>query len=219
MRMFRFPTRRSLFIQTFDTPNPLSLKFVPGKPVLGQPGTSKNFESLRSAQSSSPLARSLFRVPGVSRVMLGDDFISVTVSKESDWMIAKHDIFGAITEFYESGDPVIFEQETESLKDKDTVIEEEDDEVVAMIKELIETRIRPAVQEDGGDVAFRGFTKEGVVLLEMQGSCQGCPSSSITLKHGIENMLMHYVPEVTAVEQYESELDKQSEEMLKKIEK
>jgi Fe-S cluster biogenesis protein NfuA len=210
--------KRHLFIQTQSTPNPLSLKFVPGKPVLGKSGSSKNFDSFRAAQTESPLARAIFKIPNVVRVMLGDDFISVTVNDENDWNLAKHDVFAAIAEFYESGESVLSAESSGAGEDSTRILEE-DDEVVAMIKELIETRIRPAVQEDGGDVVFRGF-EDGIVKLEMQGSCQGCPSSSVTLKHGIENMLMHYVPEVEGVEQVEDEeIQLQSKIQLEKLEK
>lgn len=212
----RVPSRR-LFIQTQSTPNPQSLKFIPGRPVLGNPGATMQFDSLRTAQAS-PLARALFQVPSVSRVFLADDFISVTLADGGDWLVSKADVFGVITDFYASGAEVVA-QDVEATANADTVILEDDDEVVAMIKELIETRIRPTVQEDGGDVVYRGFV-DGIVKLEMQGSCQGCPSSSVTLKHGIENMLMHYIPEVEGVEEVmgDEEIHRVSEEQLDKLE-
>eukprot|EP00475_Leptophrys_vorax_P041777 TRINITY_DN78837_c0_g1_i1.p1 TRINITY_DN78837_c0_g1~~TRINITY_DN78837_c0_g1_i1.p1 ORF type:complete len:242 (+),score=52.32 TRINITY_DN78837_c0_g1_i1:90-815(+) len=209
---------RQLFIRTQDTPNPQSLKFIPGKPVLGTPGASLQFDSLRSAQKS-PLARALFQLDAVNRVFLGDEFVSVTLNDGADWTDNKAEVFAVITDFYAANLPVVADG-VDMIPHADTVIHDDDDEVVAMIKELIETRIRPAVQEDGGDVVYRGFTPEGIVQLEMRGSCQGCPSSSVTLKHGIENMLMHYIPEVEAVEEVmgDPEVHQASEEQLAKLE-
>jgi len=149
---------------------------------------------------------------------MGSDFISVTVSEGINWSHIKPDIYEAITEFYSSNEALLSEG-VESQPNSDTVITDEDDDVVALIKELIETRIRPTVQEDGGDVIYRGFTEKGVVLLEMRGSCSGCPSSSVTLKNGIENMLMHYVPEVEGVQEWVDEkLKSVSDEQLDRLE-
>lgn len=213
----RGPFRRCLFIQTRDTPNPQSLKFVPGKPVLEGGGT-RDFGSLRAAQAS-PLARSLFAVEGVSGVMLGGDFVAVSVGEDVDWTVTKPHVFAAITDFYASGDPVLRDEEAAATSESTDILED-DSEVVAMIKELLETRIRPAVQEDGGDVMFRGFDEEtGVVWLQLQGSCVGCPSSSVTLKSGIENMLMHYIPEVEEVREWvDEELEAVSDDALRKLE-
>lgn len=196
--------RRSLFIQTQSTPNPNSLKFIPGKPVLPAEGSSIQFDSVRSSQRS-PLARELFRIAGVERVFFSSDFISVTVADDADWSIVKPDVFSAVSDFYSSGNPILSD-DLAVVPNADTLVHEDDDEVVATVKELIETRIRPAVQEDGGDVVFKGITEKGIVQLEMQGSCRGCPSSAVTLKNGIENMLMHYVPEVSGVEEWKDEL-------------
>uniref|UniRef100_A0A803N081 Scaffold protein Nfu/NifU N-terminal domain-containing protein n=1 Tax=Chenopodium quinoa TaxID=63459 RepID=A0A803N081_CHEQI len=147
---------------------------------------------------------------GVTRVFFGSDFVTVTKSDEVTWDILKPEIFASIMDFYTSGQPLFLDESTAASKD--TAIHEDDSEIVAMIKELLETRIRPAVQDDGGDIVYRGFDPEtGIVKLQMQGACSGCPSSSVTLKSGIENMLMHYVPEVKGVEQ---ELDAEEEEAV-----
>ncbi|KAL9422396.1 hypothetical protein AB3S75_034632 [Citrus x aurantiifolia] len=196
--------RRTMFIQTQPTPNPLSLMFYPGKPVM-EVG-SADFPNARAAMNS-PLAKSLYGVDGITRVFFGSDFITVTKSEDTSWDLLKPEIFAAIMDFYSSGQPLFLDSETAAAKD--TAINEDDSETVAMIKELLETRIRPAVQDDGGDIEYRGFDLEtGTVKLRMQGACSGCPSSSVTLKSGIENMLMHYVPEVKSVEQ---ELDAEDE--------
>ncbi|PSS04978.1 NifU-like protein [Actinidia chinensis var. chinensis] len=196
--------RRTMFIQTQSTPNPSSLMFYPGKPVM-EVG-SADFPNARSAMNS-PLAKALYGVDGITRVFFGSDFITVTKAEDSSWDILKPEIFAAIMDFYSSGNPLFLDSNTAASMD--TAIQEDDSETVAMIKELLETRIRPAVQDDGGDIEYRGFDPDtGVVKLRMQGACSGCPSSSVTLKSGIENMLMHYVPEVKAVEQ---ELDDEDE--------
>ncbi|PIA59000.1 hypothetical protein AQUCO_00400095v1 [Aquilegia coerulea] len=185
--------KRSMFIQTEPTPNPSSLMFRPGKPVM-EVG-SADFPNARSAMTS-PLAKALFAIDGTTRVFFGSDFITVSKSDESSWDFLKPEIFAAIMDFYTSGQPLFLDSSVAASMD--TAIHEDDSETVAMIKELLETRIRPAVQDDGGDIEYRGFDPEsGVVKLKMQGACSGCPSSSVTLKSGIENMLMHYVPEVT----------------------
>uniref|UniRef100_A0A8D0L5M6 NFU1 iron-sulfur cluster scaffold homolog, mitochondrial n=1 Tax=Sphenodon punctatus TaxID=8508 RepID=A0A8D0L5M6_SPHPU len=185
---------RCMFIQTQDTPNPNSLKFIPGKPVLES--RTMDFSS-QAAAYCSPLARQLFRIEGVKSVFFGPDFITVTKESEDvDWNLLKPDIYATIMDFFASGLPVV----TEEAPRTDTVASEEDDEVVLMIKELLDTRIRPTVQEDGGDVIYKGF-EDGIVRLKLQGSCTSCPSSIITLKSGIQNMLQFYIPEVEGVEQ------------------
>ncbi|XP_071387409.1 NFU1 iron-sulfur cluster scaffold homolog, mitochondrial [Centroberyx affinis] len=190
---------RTMFIQTQDTPNPNSLKFLPGRTVL-ETGT-MDFAGPRDAYTS-PLARQLFRIDGVKSVFLGPDFITVTRSDENmEWKVIKPDVFAAIMDFFTTGLPVVNE---ESVPSADTAPSDDDDEVVAMIKELLETRIRPTVQEDGGDIVYRGF-EDGIVKLKLQGSCTSCPSSIITLKNGIQNMLQFYVPEVESVEQVKDE--------------
>ncbi|KAF5742747.1 putative HIRA-interacting protein [Tripterygium wilfordii] len=197
--------RRTMFIQTQSTPNPSSLMFYPGKPVM-EVG-SADFPNSRSAMNS-PLARALYGIDGVTRVFFGLDFVTITKSDDASWDLLKPEAFAAIMDFYSSGQPLFLD--SESAAAKDTAILEDDSEIVAMIKELLETRIRPAVQDDGGDIEYRGFDEEsGIVKLKMQGACSGCPSSSVTLKSGIENMLMHYVPEVKGVEQ---ELDAEDED-------
>jgi Fe-S cluster biogenesis protein NfuA len=188
--------RRWMFIQTQATPNPTSLMFLPGKPVME--GGSRNFANAREGMAS-PLAKRLFQIDGISQVFFGSDFITVTKTDAYSWSILKPDVFAAITEFYSAGDPVLYENSGDPASAAHT-INEDDDEVVAMIKELLETRIRPAVQEDGGDISYQGFDHDsGVVMLKMMGACSGCPSSAVTLKSGIENMLMHYIPEVKGV--------------------
>jgi len=178
-----------MFIQTEPTPNPATLKFIPGVDVVAN-GTA-DFRSATTA-STSPMARRLFDLEGVQAVFLGHDFISVTKSDTADWAALKPRLLGAIMEHFTSGQPVLDAAATSGTTPEST------DPIVVQIKELIETRVRPAVAQDGGDIVFRGF-EDGVVLLQMQGSCSGCPSSTATLKHGIENMLKHFVPEVVSV--------------------
>ncbi len=182
-----------MFIETESTPNPATLKFLPGLDVMGA-GTA-DFAN-EEAASRSPLATGLFTLPGVTRVFLGGDFVTITKSDNTEWQALKPQVLGAIMEHFVAGRPVIEGDENELDED----VLPEDFEVVAQIKELLDTRVRPAVAGDGGDIVFRGF-RDGVVKLHMQGACSGCPSSSATLKHGIENMLRHYVPEVVGVEQ------------------
>jgi len=182
-----------MFIQTEATPNPATLKFIPEQAVMTQ-GTA-NFDTKESA-GRSPLATRLFNVSGVDSVFLGLDFITVTKTDEQDWQVLKPMILEALMTHYSSGDVVIKE---------DTSAEEtgeEDSDVVKQIKELLDTRVRPAVAQDGGDIIFHKF-EDGIVHLTMMGACSGCPSSGATLKHGIENMLRYYVPEVTEVRQAE----------------
>jgi NFU1 iron-sulfur cluster scaffold homolog, mitochondrial len=183
-----------MFIETEGTPNPATLKFLPGRYVM-ESGTA-DFASPASA-ARSPLATVLFDLPGVARVFLGNDFITVTKTDEIAWPALKPQVLAAIVEHFVAGLPVI-EGDGDDLMDED--VDPADQEIVEQIKELLDTRVRPAVAGDGGDIVFRGY-RDGVVRLHMQGSCSGCPSSRATLKHGIENMLRHYVPEVVAVEQ------------------
>jgi Fe-S cluster biogenesis protein NfuA len=183
-----------MFIETEGTPNPATLKFLPGQDVMGF--STADFASPDSA-GRSPLATALFALPGVARVFLGGDFITVTKTDEIAWQSLKPQVLGAIMEHFVAGRPVIEGGNNDDLEE-DT--DPADQEVVDQIKELLDTRVRPAVAGDGGDIVFRGY-RDGIVRLHMQGACSGCPSSSATLKHGIENMLKHYVPEVTAVEQ------------------
>jgi len=187
-----FDTEVGLFIQTEQTPNPSTLKFLPGRVVM-EKGT-MDFATAEAAVPS-PLAKRLFAVEGVERVFFGSDFVTVTKAADRDWQVLKPSILGGIMEHYTSGDPVVADAAEAGAAAAD------DDEVVAQIKELLDTRVRPAVAQDGGDIIYKGFDGgSGIVFLHLQGSCAGCPSSTMTLKNGIENMLRHYVPEVTAVE-------------------
>jgi Fe-S cluster biogenesis protein NfuA len=182
-----------MFIQTEATPNPATLKFLPGRTVLDN-GTLEFLDAEQAAQS--PLAERLFGIMGVSGVFFGSDFITVTKSA-GEWQQLKPMILGAVMEHYMSGAPLVAAGST-APKDGDEFFDAADAETVATIKELIETRVRPAVANDGGDITFRGF-KEGVVYLNMKGACSGCPSSTATLRHGIQNLLRHFVPDVTEV--------------------
>jgi Fe-S cluster biogenesis protein NfuA len=181
-----------MFIQTESTPNPATLKFLPGREVL-RAGTA-DFTS-EAAASASPLARRIFAAGGVSGVFFGIDFVTVTKDEAEDWAHIKPAILGAIMEHYQSGEPVI---EGEAGAVEHAAHDGPDAEIVVQIKELLDTRVRPAVAQDGGDITFHGFDR-GVVYLHMQGACAGCPSSTMTLKMGIENLLRHYIPEVTEV--------------------
>lgn len=201
-----------MFIQTQDTPNPDSLKFLPGKTVL-EKGDTRDFPTQASAMSS-PLAKLLFRIEGVKGVFFAKDFITVTKLEDADWKLLKPEIFAIIMDFFASGLPIVHE----TKPSEDTEIQEDDDEVVMMIKELLDTRIRPTVQEDGGDIIFKGF-EDGIVKLKLQGSCSSCPSSIVTLKNGVQNMLQFYIPEVVSVEQVKDEADKVVETVLEKMEK
>ncbi|MFY9641357.1 MAG: NifU family protein [Rhodomicrobium sp.] len=184
-----------MFIQTETTPNPATLKFLPGRAVLNA-GT-RDFRDGGEAAAASPLAGRLFEVEGVTGVFLGSDFVSVTKG-DGEWQHLKPAVLGAIMEHFLSGEPVLFAGNgAGGAADED--FDPKDAEVVEMIKELIETRVRPAVANDGGDIIFRGY-RAGTVYLKMQGACSGCPSSTATLRHGIENLLKHFVPEVEAVQ-------------------
>ena len=186
-----------MFIQTEATPNPATLKFIPGRTVLDT-GTMEF--SNREAASRSPLAERLFAVPGVTGVFYGSDFVTVT-KDDSDWQHLKPAILGAIMEHYMSGAPLLADGTAgsdEAVDEEGEFFNEQDAETVANIKDLIETRVRPAVANDGGDITFRGF-KDGIVYLNMKGSCAGCPSSTATLQHGIQNLLKHFIPDVIEV--------------------
>lgn len=183
-----------MFIQTEATPNPQTLKFIPGKPVFEK----GNLEFLSSDQAGdSPLAMRLFGVDGVETVFLGSDFISVTKG-EQEWQQIKPAILGAIMEHFMSGDPIMSGDVEVTGNDDDEFFDPADIETVNTIKELLDTRVRPAVAQDGGDIVFKGF-RDGIVYLTMRGACAGCPSSTVTLQHGIENLMRHFLPEVQAV--------------------
>lgn len=182
-----------MFIQTEQTPNPATLKFLPGQGVMSE-GVADFTDA--DASEGSPLAKRVFAVDGVTGVFLGSDFVTVTKAAGEDWYALKPAVLGALMEHYKSGDPVIAPDA--ELARETGEVSEDDDEVVKQIKELIDTRVRPAVAQDGGDIIFHGFER-GIVYLHMRGACAGCPSSTITLKNGIENLLRYYVPEVSEV--------------------
>lgn len=182
-----------MFIQTEPTPNPATLKFLPGRDVL--PGSALDMPN-RDAAAQSPLAQKLFDIPNVGGVFYGQDFITITKTA-GEWQEIKPAVLGAIMEHYLSGEPLLADG-SDAATDGDEFFDEKDADTVATIKDLIETRVRPAVANDGGDITFKGF-KDGVVFLTMKGSCSGCPSSTATLKHGIQNLLKHFVPDVTEV--------------------
>jgi len=182
-----------MFIQTEATPNPATMKFLPGRTVLA--GEPRNFRNEEEAQIS-PLARRLFEIDGVSGVFLAEDYVSITKS-DGDWQHLKPAILGVIMEHYLSGQPVL--AENAAAKDQgEQFFDDADEEIVETIKELLETRVQPAVAQDGGNITFHGY-RDGVVFLNMEGACSGCPSSTATLKHGIENLLRHFIPEVVEV--------------------
>ncbi len=183
-----------MFIQTEATPNPATLKFIPGKPVL--PGSTRDFRNLEEA-ADSPLAAKLFEIKGVSGVFLGHDFVTVTRSN-AEWQQLKPAILGSIMDHYLSGAPIVSDTAGDVPIADGEFFEEAHGDIVKTIKDLLESRVRPAVAQDGGDITFKGF-KDGIVYLNMKGSCAGCPSSTATLKHGIENLLRHFVPEVLEV--------------------
>jgi len=191
-----------VFIQTESTPNPNTLKFLPGRDVLGK--GARDFADRNAAEDASPLAAAIFETEGVTRVFLGDEFVSVTKTDDADWAHLKPFVLGAIMEHFVANRPVLFDASAavEAAEHDDRVYEGDAAEIVEQIKELIDTRVRPAVAQDGGDITFHSWDHDaGVVKLHMRGACAGCPSSTMTLKQGIQNMLRHYVPEVRAVEQ------------------
>jgi len=183
-----------MFIQTEDTPNPNSIKFIPDGIIVIDNGTA-NFKNKEEALKS-PLADELFKISGVGAVFFGHDFITITKDDAIEWGAIKTEILATIMDFFVAGKKVM----QSSINSQESNVDENDSEIVKQIKELIEIKVRPAVAMDGGDIIYRGF-EEGVVYLELKGSCSGCPSSTITLKNGIENMLKHYIPEVVSVEQ------------------
>jgi Fe-S cluster biogenesis protein NfuA len=188
-----------MFIQTETTPNDDSLKFIPGVPVMGD-GTAEFLDTRSSF--TSPLAVRLMGVEGVKAVFYGPDFVTVSKDSENRWPVMKPEIYSILMEFFSSGQSLFrSDREKDAAGPQDTKILDTDSETVAMIKELLETRVRPAIMEDGGDIEYRGFSDDGSVKIKLKGSCRGCDSSTVTLKSGIERMLMHYIPEVKAVEQ------------------
>lgn len=185
-----------MFIQTEQTPNPATLKFLPGRDVMGSAGTA-DFPNSQEAEAGSPLAAALFGVEGVEAIFLGGDFITVTKNADSEWYVMKPAILGVIMQHLTANKPILNAGASDAGEAAQSS-NEEDGVIVSQIKELLDTRVRPAVAQDGGDIVFHGFEK-GVVFLSMRGACAGCPSSTATLKMGIENMLRHYIPEVVEV--------------------
>ena len=185
-----------MFIQTEATSDPGTVKFLPGKPVM--PSGTAEFTDIDSS-AASPLARRLFAIDGVARVALDADAITVAISDAEDWQVLKPAILGAIMEHYMSGAAIVEDAEgATDTKEQDEFFEPEDGDTVDTIKELLETRVRPAVAQDGGDITFQGY-RDGIVYLTMRGACAGCPSSTATLQQGIENLLKHFIPEVQGV--------------------
>jgi Fe-S cluster biogenesis protein NfuA len=182
-----------MFIETEGTPNPATLKFLPGRDILGD--ANADFADADAALIS-PLAEALFGLQGVARVFLGSDFVTITKTTGTEWSALKPQVLALLMDHLVSNRPILRDNVVLEAEDS----EPKDAEIVAHIKELLDTRIRPAVAGDGGDIIFRGF-RDGVVTLKMRGACAGCPSSTATLKHGIETMLKHYIPEVTSVTQ------------------
>ena len=182
-----------MFIQTEETPNPQSLKFLPGRKVMGEEQPLSFTDS--GLCENSPFAKQLLEIEGVTGVFLGSDFVTITKKPDADWFTLKPFILNSLMKLFVNDFPVILDK-----IDTDAAVNDSDDPIVKQIKELLNTRLRPAVAQDGGDIVFDSF-QEGIVYLKMQGSCSGCPSSSATLKTGIENMLKYYVPEVTEVRQ------------------
>lgn len=201
-----------MFIQTESTPNDNSVKFIPGTPVMGAKG-SMEFINAREAMAS-PLAKKLFLIDGVESVFFGPDFVAVNKTDTVSWPQLKPDIFATLMDFFSSGQEIL--DDGHSSQASDTRIEPGDSETVQMIKELLETRIRPSIQEDGGDIEYMGFA-DGIVKLKLRGACRTCDSSSVTLKHGIQNMLMHYIPEVQGVEQIQDDLEQLSNSVFEKV--
>jgi len=193
-RLVRWIKEREMFIQTEATPNPATLKFLPGRPVL-ETGTLDMPD--RAAAAQSPLAERLFDIPNIAGVFYGSDFIAVTKGA-GEWQQIKPAVLGAIMEHYMTGAPLLASGAESEPAGGDEFFDAKDADTVATIKDLIETRVRPAVAGDGGDITFKGY-KEGVVFLHMKGACSGCPSSTATLKHGIQNLLKHFVPDVVEV--------------------
>jgi len=185
-----------MFIQTEETPNPNSIKFIPGTPV--SPKGPVNFSSAKDC-ALSPLAETLFKLNYVEGVFFGKDFVTITKDPNTNWNVIKPEILLLLMEYFSSGRPALLDEKNETVESK-----EKDSDIVRQIKEIIEHKVRPAVAQDGGDIIFHSF-ENGIVKLELHGACSGCPSSTVTLKNGIENMLKHYVPEVIEVVAVENE--------------
>lgn len=217
MRLASQVPSRTMFIQTEATPNEDSLKFIPGCKVM-EKGTAE-FLDTRSSMAS-PLAKELMALDGVTGVFYGPDFVTVSKDPETPWSAVKPEVYSSMMEFFTAG-RALFPDPSSAQPGSDTTILDTDSEVVAMIKELLDTRVRPAIQEDGGDLEYRGFGEDsdGIVRVKLKGSCRGCDSSTVTLKSGIERMLMHYVPEVQGVEQVLDEEEIVALDEFSKLEK
>eukprot|EP01138_Halocafeteria_seosinensis_P010531 gb/GECG01010753.1/.p1 GENE.gb/GECG01010753.1/~~gb/GECG01010753.1/.p1 ORF type:complete len:314 (+),score=53.49 gb/GECG01010753.1/:1-942(+) len=203
---------RGIFVEVEQTPNPDSMKFIPdeGEVLPEEYGSSMHFSSLHDAKGSK-LVRQILKIPHVTSVFLTNEFISVNKEEEADWDAVRTLVLHAILDHYAEGGPIVTDAPVES----DTAIQEGDSEIVATVKELLETRIRPAIQEDGGDIFYAGFDEDtNIVRVKMAGSCVGCPSSTVTLRNGVENMLKHYVPEVEGIEQVTEAGDGTEQKML-----
>jgi Fe-S cluster biogenesis protein NfuA len=212
-----FVQTRGLFIQTQDTPNPLALKFIPGTVVMTGGQTREFMASETDKHKDSKLAAAIFEIEGVNSIFYGADFVSVTIREGYEWPLVKPQVFSVLMSYLGNGQPAMetWGQEAEG----ETADIDGDPEIVAMIRELIDTRIRPAIQGDGGDIALLGFDDvTGIVKVQLQGSCVGCPSSSITLRNGIETMLMRYIPEVQGIENMETELEEISNDAFRQLE-
>ncbi|KAJ1662979.1 hypothetical protein EV178_005390 [Coemansia sp. RSA 1646] len=217
-----------MFIQTATTPNEDALQFIPGVPVLGSKDSDSNSSSMRTIEFTSPreglkspLATRLFAIDGVRGVMFGSDFVTVRRDSDCPWQLMKPDIYAAIMDHFSSGRPLIRSDGGDShTATQDSMnISEHDSDIVAEIKELLESRIRPSIQEDGGDLDFVSFNEgTGLVAIRLRGACRGCASSTVTLKHGIEGMLSYYIPEVTGVEEVADELEEQAKKEFEKLE-
>ncbi|KAJ2260904.1 hypothetical protein GGI01_002671 [Coemansia sp. RSA 376] len=212
-----------MFIQTATTPNSDALQFIPGVPVLGSEGAANNMRTIEYNSPreglKSPLATRLFAIEGVKGIMYGSDFVTVRKDTDHPWQLMKPDIYAAIMDHFSSGRALIREDSNSSDSSSKGVAEEEDSEIVSEIKELLESRVRPSIQEDGGDLDFVSFDEAtGVVKIRLRGACRGCSSSTVTLKHGVEGMLTYYIPEVTSVESVEDELESQANKEFSKLE-
>lgn len=213
LQLLKTTSVRNLFIRTVTTPNEDALKFLPSTTILPS-STNRTLEYLSGREAfNSPLARKLFQIDGVLLVMLGPDFVTVSKNVQIDWALLKPEIFAALSDFMALGEPVLDE---DAVMSSDVEFDEDDDDVVAMIKELVFTRIRPAIQEDGGDIEFVRFDEDlGKVTIRLRGACRSCDSSLVTLKNGIEAMLMHYIEEVKSVVEEsaeEEEVEAEAEE-------
>ncbi|KAJ2380969.1 hypothetical protein H4S02_006433, partial [Coemansia sp. RSA 2611] len=214
-RLRQQPPRRTMFIQTATTPNEDALQFIPGVPVLGS-GSMRTVEYTTPREAlKSPLATRLFAIEGVRGIMYGGDFVTVRKHTDYPWQLLKPDVYAAIMDHFASGRALIRDDADDSAREGAG----HDSEIVVEIKELLESRVRPAIQEDGGDLDFVSFNEgSGVVRIRLRGACRGCASSSVTLKHGVEGMLSYYIPEVTAVEDVGDELEAQAQKEFGKLE-